>query len=262
MVATSREELAVEIRGLTKTFGRMRAVSDMDLTIRRGEVFGLLGPNGSGKTTTMRMTLGLIKPDYGSVRVYGVDVSENPIEVRRMVGYVPEEPRLYEYLTGIEYLDFIADVRGLPTKVKEERIKESIEAFQLEGRENDMISGYSHGMKQKVAIIAALLHKPKLLILDEPLSGLDPRAARILKDLLQRMSTEEGVTTLFSTHVMEVADAVCNRAAIMFNGYVLAVGTVAELREKAELPGSSLEDVFLKLTGAVNMREIIEELLR
>jgi len=209
----------------------------------------------------MKLILGLLKPDSGSIDILGVNVLENPLEAKKIIGYVPEEPRLYEFLTGVEYLDFIADIYGLPLDVKKKRITEFLNAFQLEGRENDMISGYSHGMKQKIAIIAALLHRPKLLILDEPLSGLDPRSARILKDLIHEMS-EEGVTTLFSTHVMEIADAMCDRVAIMSQGGVLSRGTVAELRKEADMPGSSLEDVFLKVTGESGIEEVIEALVK
>jgi len=178
-----------------------------------------------------------------------------------MIGYVPESPRLYEFLTGIEYLDFVGDVRGLDAGTKKERIEEFLSALELEGRENEMISGYSQGMKQKLAIIAALLHRPKLLILDEPLNGLDPRSARIVKNLIRKLASE-GAATMFSTHVLEIAEAICDRVAIMYQGGVLAVGSVAELRASAGMPGSSLEDVFLKITGTGDLREIVEELAK
>jgi ABC-2 type transport system ATP-binding protein len=209
----------------------------------------------------MKMTLGLLKPDAGAVRVCGFDVQRNPIDVRKIIGYVPESPRLYEFLTGVEYLDFVADLHKLPARTKRERISEFLKAFELEGRENEMISGYSQGMKQKAAIIAALLHKPKVLILDEPLNGLDPRSARILKDLIHKLA-DEGVVTIFSTHVLEIAEAICTRVAIMHEGEVLAQGTVAELRSKAGMPGSTLEELFLKLTGTSDAREIVEALMR
>lgn len=252
---------AIEVGSAVKCFGDTRAVNEVSLNVEYGEVFGLLGPNGSGKSTLMKMMLGLLRPDAGSITVGGFDVQRDPINVKRVVGYVPESPRLYEFLTGIEYLDFVADLYRLSSETKRERITEFLKAFELEGRENEMISGYSQGMKQKAAIIAALLHKPRLLILDEPLNALDPRSAKILKDLIHKLA-DEGVTTVFSTHVLEIAEAVCNRVAIMHEGRVLAEGSVAELRSKAGMPGSTLEELFLKMTGTGDVREIVEALVR
>ena len=239
----------------------VEAVKKLDLEISEGEVIGLLGPNGSGKSTTMKMLLGLVQPDAGMVEVFGVDVKRDPVAVKRQVGYVPESPRLYEFLTGLEYLDFIGDVFGMTAEEKRERISEYLKALELEGREGDMISGYSQGMKQKVALVSALLHKPKLLILDEPLNGLDPKSARIVKDLLHELKAQ-GVTTLMSTHVLEIAEAICDRIAIMYQGRILALGSMDELRQKASLPGSGLEDIFLKLTGAGDIKAVVEELLK
>jgi ABC-2 type transport system ATP-binding protein len=252
---------AVTLKHVVKSFGNISAVSNVDLEIKRGEIFGLLGPNGSGKSTTMKMLLGLIQPDAGSIEVFGTNVKKDPVAVKRQVGYLPESPRLYEFLTGLEYLDFIGDVFGMTTEEKKERINEYLKALDLEGREGDMISGYSQGMKQKVALISALLHKPKLLILDEPLNGLDPKSARIVKDLLHELKAQ-GVTALMSTHVLEIAEAICDRIAIMYQGQILALGSMDELRQKASLPGSGLEDVFLKLTGAGDIKAVVEELLK
>jgi ABC-2 type transport system ATP-binding protein len=255
----SKIQLAVELENVSKSFGTVQAVQNLDLQIDAGTVFGFLGPNGSGKSTTMKMIMGLLKADSGKLTVYGTDVSANPWEIKKLVGYVPESPRLYEFLTGLEYLDFIADVYGLAAETKKTRIEEYLGAFELENRENEMVSGYSHGMKQKIAIIAALLHKPRLLILDEPLSGLDPKSARIVKDLLHKFAAE-GVTTIMSTHVLEIADAVCDRIAIMHQGRKLAEGKPAELRKEAEMPDSTLEEIFLKLTGTSDIKEIVEAL--
>jgi ABC-2 type transport system ATP-binding protein len=252
---------AVEMESVVKSYAETRAVYQVSLSVGRGEVFGLLGPNGSGKSTLMKLMLGLLKPDSGSISVDEFDVQRNPIEVRRIVGYVPESPRLYEFLTCIEYLDFVADLFKVAAETKRERITEFLRAFELEGRENEMLSGYSQGMRQKAAIIAALLHKPKLLILDEPLNGLDPRSARILKDLIHKLA-DEGVSTVFSTHVLEIAEAICTRVAIMHEGQVVAEGRLAELRSKAGMPGSTLEELFLKLTGTGDVREIVEALAR
>jgi len=252
---------AVVLQSVSKSFGDVKAVRDLNLTVESGTVFGLLGPNGSGKSTVMKMILGLLKPDCGEIKVYGIDVKRNPLQVKRIVGFVPESPKLYEFLTGLEYLDFIADVYGLETEVKKRRIEEFIGAFDLNGRENEMISGYSHGMKQKIAIIAALLHKPKLLILDEPLSGLDPKSARIVKDLIHELS-DEGVTTILSTHILEIADAICDKVAILHGGVKIAEGTPQEMRKRAEMPGSTLEEIFLKLTGTGEIKEIVDALLK
>ncbi|MFX0198956.1 MAG: ABC transporter ATP-binding protein [Candidatus Hodarchaeota archaeon] len=254
-------EKAVVIRAVSKSFGKNQAVQNLDLQIETGTIFGFLGPNGSGKSTTMKMLLGLLKPDSGELKVNGLDVVRHTLELKKSVGYVPETIYLYEFLTGLEYLDFIADVHGLDAQTKKTRIEEFLDAFDLEGREHEMMSGYSRGMKQKIAIIAALLHQPKLLILDEPLSGLDPKFARIVKDLLHKLAAE-GVTILMSTHILEIAEAVCDRIAILNQGRKLAEGTAAELREMAQLPDSTLEDVFLTLTGTNDIQEIVSALVK
>jgi ABC-2 type transport system ATP-binding protein len=253
--------IAVRLSGVSKRYGDVLAVDRLDLEVRRGEVLGLLGPNGSGKSTTLKMILGLVKPDSGSINVLGVDVEKDPIAVRRKVGYVPESPRIYEFLTGLEFLDFIGDVYGMASEERREQVEEFVKAFDLEGREGDLMSSYSEGMKQKVVIISALMHRPELLLLDEPLSGLDPRSARIVKDLLRELASQ-GVTTIMSTHVLEIAQAMCNRIAIMHGGRLLALGTMEELRQKARMPGAGLEDLFLKLTGAEDVKPIVEALTK
>jgi ABC-2 type transport system ATP-binding protein len=252
---------AVELKSVVKRYEQILAVDSVDLSVKTGEIFGLLGPNGSGKTTSLKILLGLVQPDTGSVEVLGIDVQKDPVAVKRQVGYVPESPRLYEFLTGIEYLDFIGDVYGMRTNEKQQRINEYLKALQLEGREGDMISSYSEGMKQKIALISALIHRPKLLILDEPLSGLDPRSARIVKDLLQELKAQ-GVTTIMSTHVLEIAQALCDRIGIIYLGRIRALGTMDELRTIAKMPESGLEDIFLKLTGTGDIRAVVEELLK
>ena len=258
---TMSETFAVELKSVVKRYSEIIAVDNVDLNIKKGEIFGLLGPNGSGKSTTLKMLIGLVQPDSGSVNVLGVDVKKDPVSVKQLVGYVPESPRLYEFLTGIEYLDFIGDIYGMQTEEKKNRINEYLKALQLEGREGDMINGYSDGMKQKIALISAFLHRPKLLLLDEPLSALDPRSARIIKDFLHQLKAQ-GVTTIMSTHVLEIAQAVCDRIGIMYQGKILALGNMKELREMAKLPDSGLEDIFLKLTGTGDIRAVVEELLK
>jgi ABC-2 type transport system ATP-binding protein len=207
------------------------------------------------------MLMGLVQPTAGEIHVLGVDVQKDPIAVKLHVGYVPESPNIYEFLTGIEYLDFIADIYSVPTTEKKQRITEYLKALQLEGREGDMINSYSDGMKKKISLISAFLHKPKLLILDEPLNALDPRSARIVKDLLHELKAQ-GVTTILSTHVLEIAEALCDRIAIMYQGNILALGTMEELRSRASMPNSGLEDIFLRLTGTGDLRAVVEELLR
>ena len=252
---------AAQLDNVTKRYGEIIAVDNFNLTIKQGEIFGLLGPNGSGKSTTLKMLLGLVHPDEGSVTVLGTPVEQDPVAVKRMAGYVPEAPRLYEFLTGIEYLDFIGDVFGMAAEDKKNRINEYLKAMQLEGREGDMITSYSEGMKQKIALISAFLHKPKLLIMDEPLNALDPRSARIVKDFLQELK-KQGVTAILSTHVLEIAQAMCDRIGIMYRGRLLALGNMSELRQMAMLPDSGLEDIFLKLTGTGDVKPVVEELLK
>jgi ABC-2 type transport system ATP-binding protein len=252
---------ALRVDGVMKSFGSLMAVKGVSFAVASNQIMGLLGPNGSGKSTLMKTIVGIMKPDAGNINVQGVNVGSDPIAVKKIVGFVPESPRLYEFLSGIEYLDFVATVHGLAPQVKRERITEFLKALDLEGRENELIHGYSQGMKQKLAIIAGLLHRPKILILDEPLNALDPRSARIVKDLIHRLR-DDGVPTVFSTHVLEIADAICDRIVIMYDGRILAEGTSEELRSKAGTAGSTLEEVFLKLTGTSDTREIVEALTR
>src|SRR5438094_858943 len=252
---------AIDVSHLTKVYGPTVALYDVTLSVNTGEVRGLLGPNGSGKSSLMKTIMGLTKPSYGSIQVLGYDVRASPMDIKKIVGYVPESPRLYEFLTATEYLDFIADVRGLSYAEKKERIGRLVQALDLEGKQGDTISGYSQGMKQKVALMGAILHRPRVLLLDEPLNGLDPKSARVVKELVHSLA-HEGVTTVFSTHILEIAEAICDRLTILQNGRVLAEGTAQELREKAGLPGSGLEDVFLKLTGTKGVEDIVEALMR
>ncbi len=253
--------LAVELKNVTKRYNELVAVNNLNLNIKQGEIFGLLGPNGSGKSTTLKMLMGLVQQTQGSVNVLGLDVQKNPVDVKRLVGYVPESPNIYEFLTGIEYLDFIGDIYGMSAEEKKLRITEYLKALQLDGREGDMINSYSDGMKKKITLISAFMHKPKLLILDEPLNALDPRSARIVKDILSGLKAQ-GVTTIMSTHVLEIAQALSDQIAIMYQGNLLALGNMDELRAKASMPGSGLEDIFLKLTGTEDLKAVVEELVR
>ena len=252
----------LQLDSVSKRFGATTAVDKLSLSLGKGEILGLLGPNGSGKSTTMKVIVGIIKQDSGSMSYDGTDAQKSSMQLKRIIGYVPESPPLYEFLTGLEYLDFVATMYNIEPSVRKERIEHFLEAFQLTDKQNEMISGYSQGMKQKIALIAALIHKPRILILDECLNGLDPRSARIVKDLLRSLAEEEGVAILFSTHVLEIAESICDRVAIMDHGKVLALGTISELRQTAGMPGSNLEDVFLKLTGTSDLREVVEAIAR
>jgi len=254
-------ESAVTLVDVAKRYADIIAVDHVNLDVKIGEIFGLLGPNGSGKSTLLKIILALVQPDAGSVTVLGINTTKNPVAVKAQTGYVPEVPRLYEFLTGLEYLDFTADLYGISTTEKHERITEYLEALELEGREGDMISAYSLGMKQKIALISAFVHRPKLLLLDEPLSGLDPRSARIIKDLLRELAAK-GITTIMSTHILEIAQAMCDRIAIMHEGKLLAIGNMKELRAKAQLPGSNLEEIFLTLTGTSDIKDVVEALMK
>ena len=249
----------IELKGVSKAFGSLQAVKAFSLVVRPGEVRGLLGPNGSGKSTTMKMILGLLKPDSGSVRVCGIDVRSRPVEARRSIGYVPETPFLYEYLSASEYLDLVGVAYGLDRNQRKERAGELLRALQMDAHVNEAMSGYSQGMRQKIALISALIHRPRVLILDEPLNGLDPRSARIVKDILQHLS-EEGVSILFSTHILEIADAICNKITIISNGSTIAEGTSQEIKSMAGLKDSTLEEVFLKLTGSEDTAKVVEAL--
>ena len=252
---------ALEVNAVTKSFGETRALAGVSFIVQQGEVLGLLGPNGSGKSTLMKIMVGIMKPDSGTVEIQGKDVARDPTGVKGIVGFVPESPRLYEFLSGVEYLDFVADVHNLDSRTKEERITDFLKALDLEGKENELIHGYSQGMKQKLAIIAGLLHRPQVLVMDEPLNSLDPRTARIVKDLIHKLR-DDGVPTIFSTHVLEIADAICDRVVIMDNGRVIEEGSTSQLKEKAGSSGSTLEEVFLKLTGSSDTRDIVEALSR
>lgn len=249
----------IEVLGVSKSFGPLVAVKNLSLAVKPGEIRGLLGPNGSGKSTTMKIILGLLRPDSGTVDVCGINVTKNPVEARRMIGYVPETPFLYEYLSAAEYLDLVGVAYGLDGNERKKRVGELLQALQMDKHVNEVMSGYSQGMRQKIALISALMHKPNVLILDEPLNGLDPRSAKIVKEILHHLASE-GVSILFSTHVLEIADAICSKITIVSNGSTIAEGTSQEIKTMAGLKDSTLEDVFLKLTGSEDTAAVVEAL--
>ena len=239
---------ALELRGLTKVFDKP-AVDHLDLTVRAGELYALLGPNGAGKTTTLRMVTGLLRPDEGSIEVFGVDALADPIAAKRMIAWLPDEPMLYDKLTPLEYLEFVAGLWSVDGKEARARAEELLRLLGLWEQRNQRCEGFSRGMKQKAALAGALIHDPKLLILDEPLTGLDAMVARQVKDLLvQRV--RDGATVILTTHILEVAERLADRIGIIQSGKLIAEGDLAELRQRFGAGDASLEDVFLNLTAA------------
>ena len=232
----------LRINNLSKTYkGGKKAVSNLNIEISSGDIYGFIGHNGAGKTTTIKCVVGIHDFDEGEILIDGVSVKENPIRCKAEIAYIPDNPDIYEYLTGIQYLNFIADVFKVPAEVREERIREYSEIFEITGSLGDLVSSYSHGMKQKLAVISALIHKPKLLILDEPFVGLDPKASHTLKEIMRELCNE-GSAIFFSTHVLEVAEKLCDKIAIIKDGKIVAEGTTEQVKGN-----NSLEEVFMEL---------------
>lgn len=240
-------EPLIETKGLTKLFGPVRAIDDLNLRIMPGEIYGLLGPNGAGKTTTIKVLLGLLEPNSGSIRVAGYDPARNPIESKSRIGYVAENPIIYDSLSPRDFLEFVASIRETERQAANEMITNLAGAFGMSNYFDSPMATLSLGMKQKVALMASLIHKPPVLLLDEPLNGLDAKSSRIVKDLVS-FHAEKGGAALFSTHIMEVAQNICTRIGIIYQGKLIAEGTFEELRGQTEGKGGTLEEVFLKLT--------------
>ena len=251
-------EWMIELTGVAKDYGGFEAVHPLDLRVRPGEVFGFLGPNGAGKTTTIKMLGGLMRPSRGAIRVAGIDLLKDPVAVKRLTGYIPDRPYLYEKLTAYEFMRFIAGIYDLAPAVFEERTGRLLPQFGLGEWRDGLIEGFSHGMKQRLVLAAALLHAPELLIVDEPMVGLDPRGARLVKALF-RDHARAGGTVFLSTHSLEVAEEVCDRIAILMNGRILALGTMEEVRQQAGSQ-ASLETIFLSLTGGSDVQEAVQAL--
>ncbi|HPL28913.1 MAG TPA: ABC transporter ATP-binding protein [Anaerolineae bacterium] len=254
MVETS----LIEMQHLVKKYGDKMAVDDVSLEVRAGEILGFLGPNGAGKTTTIKMLVGLLQPTSGVVRVAGYDVQGQPLQAKAACGYVPDQPNLYPKLSGRELLRFVGDLYGLQRTQVERRIEELLRLFDLTAAGDDTFDSYSHGMKQKTALAAALLHDPRVLVLDEPTVGLDPKSARLIKDILRQLA-ERGAAVFLSTHILEIAEHMCDRIGIINQGRLIAVGTMDELRAHGQ-GERSLEDIFLALTGGAEYAEIAEVL--
>jgi ABC-2 type transport system ATP-binding protein len=239
----------IRLEGLSKGFnkGKVQAVRALTLEVQKGELFGFLGPNGAGKTTTIKMMVGLLQPDAGRAMVGGVDVRQDPLGAKRRIGFCPDEPVLYDRMTGVRFLSFIADVFDMPEKGRAEAIGALAADFEMTDGLRDVISSYSHGMRQKLSLIAAFMHDPEVLILDEPIVGLDPRAAFTLKEKMREMCSR-GKTVFFSTHIMEVAERLCDRVGIISRGELVAAAPLEELRRKAGEASATLEKLFLEMT--------------
>lgn len=243
---------SIEVRGLTKVYDRFMAVDNISFDVQPGEIYGFLGPNGAGKTTTIRMLIGLLYPTEGSITICGADMAKEPEAAKQVTGFVPDRPFLYEKLTAREYLRFVGGLYGVGQAAIGERTKELLDFFELTEWTDAMIESFSHGMKQRVALSGALIHRPRLLIVDEPTVGLDPKGSRLLKKVFLRLASE-GVTIFMSTHSLEVAEELCERLSIIQHGRIVATGTLDEIRKRANDPSGNLEHVFLRLTGAEDL---------
>jgi ABC-2 type transport system ATP-binding protein len=247
----------IEIHDLVKRYGTFTAVDGVSLDVQPGEIHGFLGPNGAGKTTTIRMIAGLLKPTAGRIVVNGHDLATDAEEAKASLGFIPDRPFIYEKLTAGEFLRFHAGLYGIDGNGVGGRVREMLEIFELGRWENELVESFSHGMKQRLVMSAAFLHRPQAVLVDEPMVGLDPRGARLIKDVFRRMS-ERGVAILMSTHTLEVAQEMCDRISIILKGKIIARGTVSELRALAGDPDQHLTEVFLRLTGGSGLQEIDE----
>ena len=233
----------LKIEHLTKTYGEKRAVDDLSLHIQPGEIYGFIGHNGAGKTTTLKACCGILQFDNGDITIDGISVKDDPVDCKRKLAYIPDNPDLYEFMTGIQYLNFISDIFDVGSADRKYRIRHYADAFELTADLAQPISAYSHGMKQKLAIISALVHEPKLIIMDEPFVGLDPKASHLLKSIMRELC-DKGSAIFFSTHVLEVAEKLCDKVAIIKNGKLIKSGTMEEVKGD-----TSLEEVFLEMEG-------------
>ncbi|HEY6109789.1 MAG TPA: ABC transporter ATP-binding protein [Gemmatimonadales bacterium] len=251
----------IRLEGLTKHYGSFVALDHIALHVPRGVLYGCLGPNGAGKTTMLRMIAGILRPTDGRVLIGGDDVQVNPLAAKMRLGFIPDRPFVYDKLTGAEFLRFVAGLYGQQGETVERRVAELLEVFELSSWKDELIEAYSHGMRQKLIISSALIHRPECIVVDEPMVGLDPKGARLLKDIF-RQFVERGGTVLMSTHTLEVAEAMCDQIGILQHGKIVAHGTMAEIRLQHAAGDASLEELFLKLTGGHAVRELVEVLGR
>jgi len=249
----------IRVTNLTKTFGKVMAVNEVNLEVRPGEIFGFLGPNGAGKTTTIKMIAGVLKPTRGRIMIDGKDVQKDPLGAKQVIGFIPDRPFLYEKLTGVEFLKFISDCYSIEPRASDERISNLLKIFELEPWGDELIEGYSYGMKQRLIICAALIHEPKVLVVDEPMMGLDPKGTRLVKEIFREMC-QNGASIFMSTHILQLAEELCDRISIIQKGKIIATGTPQELERQANSGDHRLESIFLKLTGGEEIRELIDSL--
>ena len=250
----SENHPAILIDNLSKSYGDFPAVRDLSLQVAPGEIFTFIGPNGAGKTTTIKILTGLLKPSRGRTSILGNDVQIHPVEAKRLIGYIPDHPYLYEKLTGRDFFHFIGDLFEIDRKRTAERMEEYYALFGLEGAEDEFIENYSHGMRQKLVFSVSLMHDPRVLIVDEPMVGLDPQSARTLKNLLKRKASEEGVAVFLSTHTLSLAEELADRIGVLNHGDLIFIGTLEEMRRKVA-GQDNLEELFLTLTGAGEERQ-------
>ena len=250
-------ETLIETRNLVKRYGDKEAVNNVSFDVHAGEIFGFLGPNGAGKTTTIKMIIGLLQPSAGSVKVAGYDIQSQPMQAKTASGYVPDTPNLYAKLTGRELLHFVGDLYNIDRQQVTRRIDELLRMFELTAAADDTLDSYSHGMQQKASLAAALVHDPRVLVLDEPTVGLDPKSARLIKDVLRQLA-DRGAAVMLSTHILEIAERMCDRIGIINKGELVAIGTMEQLRNLGQSGETSLEDIFLGLTGGAEETAIAE----
>ena len=237
----------IELKDLTKKYVDFPAVSNLNLSIQKGEIFGFIGPNGAGKTTTIKMIGGVLEPTSGSVMIAGISMKDNPEKAKSKIGFIPDRPYLYEKLTGMEFLKFVADLYGVDSDIFSEKAEQHLKMFSLLDWSNELIESYSHGMKQRLIMAAALLHDPEVIIVDEPMVGLDPVAIMMVKDLFRNLA-KQGVSVFMSTHTLKIAEDICDRIGVIHKGHLIATGTTDDLQRKAQVTDADLEQVFLNLT--------------
>jgi ABC-2 type transport system ATP-binding protein len=241
----------IELKEVSKKYGDFQAVDNLNLTVARGEIFGFLGPNGAGKTTTIKMIAGVLEPSAGTITIGGIDMLKQPEAAKRKIGFIPDRPYLYEKLTAMEFLKFTADLYSVPAEIYRENARKNLAMFSLTDWSDELIESYSHGMKQRLIMSAALLHEPEIIIVDEPMVGLDPAAIIMVKELFQNLA-RDGVSVFMSTHTLAVAEDVCDRVGIIHRGRLIACGTTADLRREANVTDTDLEKIFLNLTSTEN----------
>lgn len=242
------KNIMIKLQNLTKKFGKLIAVENLNLEIPDGEIFGLLGPNGAGKTTTLKMVAGILQPTAGQVIINNLDIQKEPEKVKAELGYIPDDPFIYEKLAGWEFLEFAADLYKIPRQEQEQKIKKIISVFDFQDLIGRRAEEYSRGNRQKLCILACLIHEPKIILVDEPVVGLDPLSIKIVKETFKKLAKEKGVTIFMSTHTLNIAEELCHRVGILKTGKLIDLGTISELKQKAHLQQASLEELYLQLT--------------